>query len=514
MKPIRLLRSAMTVGFWTFMSRIFGLMREIMIMAMIGPGPVLDAFVAAFRLPNMFRRFFAEGALNAAFVPMFSKRLERNDAPNEFASEAFSGLAFVLLCLTTAAMIFMPALVYATAEGFAGTDRFEITVSYGRVMFPYILLISLAAILSGALNAAGHFAIAAAAPVLLNIMIVGALAIAWTLGLPIVDTLVWTVPFAGIAQFALVYWSAQRNGLKIVPPRPRWTPNMKLLVFTALPAAFANGIMQINLLVGQHVASAYEGAIGWLYAADRLYQLPLGVIGIAIGIVLLPDLSRRLTAQDDSGAKWAYSRASEFAMALTIPAAVALIVVSEPLVSVLYQRGETSGMDIQKIALVTAIYALGLPAFVMQKVITPLYFARGDTKTPTRFAVVGLLVNTVVAIGGSYYVDWYATAAAVAISAWLMLGLLAWGTRRLGPATQLDARYWGKLWRIVLSSLGMGAVLFYAAFQTQSWYYMPTWRYAALLGLIALGVLSYAALAQITGALRIKDLKTIAQRSR
>lgn len=513
MKPIRLLRSAMTVGFWTFMSRIFGLMREIMIMAMIGPGPLLDAFVAAFRLPNMFRRFFAEGALNAAFVPMFSKRLETNDAPNEFASEAFSGLAFVLLILTTLAMIGMPALVYATAEGFAGTERFDITVSYGRVMFPYILLISLAAILSGALNAAGHFAVAAAAPVLLNIMIVTALGVAWAMGLSIINTLVWTVPFAGIAQLALVYWSARRNGLRIVPERPRWSPNMKLLVYTALPAAFANGIMQINLLVGQQVASAYEGAIGWLYAADRLYQLPLGVIGIAIGIVLLPDLSRRLAAQDDSGARWAYSRASEFAMALTIPSAIALIVISEPMVSVLYQRGATGGLDVQRIALATAIYALGLPAFVMQKVLTPLYFARGDTKTPTRFAVVGLVANTAMAIGGSYYFDWYATAAAVSLSAWVMLGLLAYGVRSMGPAARLDGRYWGKLWRIVIASIGMGAVLFYAAFHTQSWYYIPTWRYGALLALISLGIVVYVVLAQITGALRIKDLKSIAKRT-
>ena len=191
-------------------------------------------------------------------------------------------------------MLFMPALVWATAEGFAGDERFDLTVAFGRIAFPYIFFISLAALFSGVLNATGRFAAAAAAPVLLNVMLIAAMAFAALNNGPVADALVWTIPFAGAAQLALVWIAAARAGFHIRTERPRWTPRDARLVRIAVPAALAGGVMQINLLVGQQVASNYDKAVSWLYAADRLYQLPLGVVGIAVGIVLLPDLSRRL----------------------------------------------------------------------------------------------------------------------------------------------------------------------------------------------------------------------------
>ncbi|MGB1209494.1 MAG: murein biosynthesis integral membrane protein MurJ, partial [Paracoccaceae bacterium] len=251
MKPIRLVRGVLTVGFWTLMSRILGVAREVLILAWIGPGPMMDAFVAAFRLPNMFRRFFAEGAFNAAFVPMFSKKLEAGDDPQGFASDALSGLALVLVALTGLALVFMPGLVWITAGGFAGDARFDLTVGFGRIVFPYTLLISLAALASGALNAAGHFAAAAAAPVFLNILVCLAMGAAWMMGGSVIHALVWTVPFAGVAQLALVWVAADRAGIRIRPRRPRLTPDMRKLVSVAVPAALAGGVMQINLLVGQ-----------------------------------------------------------------------------------------------------------------------------------------------------------------------------------------------------------------------------------------------------------------------
>ena len=292
MKPIRLTYGFLTVGFWTLISRVLGLLREIILFGVIGPGPVMDAFVAAFRLPNMFRRFFAEGAFNAAFVPMFSKKYQSGENPNRFASDALSGLALILLALTAVAMIFMPALVWATAGGFGGTERFDLAVGFGRIMFPYIFFISLAALFSGVLNAGGHFAAAAAAPVVLNILVIVALLAATMTGGQAVLYLVWSVPVAGVAQLALVWTAAGRAGLRLRIGRPRWTQDMRRLVGIAVPAALAGGVMQINLVVGQQVASGFDKAVGWLYGADRLYQLPLGVVGIAIGIVLLPDLSR------------------------------------------------------------------------------------------------------------------------------------------------------------------------------------------------------------------------------
>ncbi|MEM1345508.1 MAG: murein biosynthesis integral membrane protein MurJ, partial [Pseudomonadota bacterium] len=404
MKPIRLISGILTVGVWTMLSRILGFVRDVMISNILGPGILMDAYVAAFRLPNMFRRFFAEGAFNAAFVPMFSKRLEAGDNPLAFASLALSGLAFVLLILTGLAMVFMPALIFATAEGFVGDERFDITVEFGRITFPYILFISLAALLSGVLNASGRFAAAASAPVVLNVLLVGAMTLAFAVGGDVAKALIWTIPFAGMAQLALVWIAADRAGLRVRPVRPRWTPEMSRLVRVALPAALAGGVVQINLLVGQLVASNTEKAISWLYAADRLYQLPLGVVGIAVGIVLLPDLSRRLKARDDAGARDAYSRAGEIALALTLPCAAALVAIAVPLVSVLFERGAFDAADTQATALAVAIYGAGLPAFVLQKILQPVYFAREDTKRPFQYAVVAMVVNAIVAVGLAFVI--------------------------------------------------------------------------------------------------------------
>ncbi len=514
MKPIRLFASVLTVSFWTLMSRVLGLVREIVILAVIGPGPVMDAFVAAFRLPNMFRRFFAEGAFNAAFVPMYSKKVEGDEDHQKFARDAMNGLATVLLALTALAMIFMPAFVWAVAEGFAGDERFDLTVGYGRIVFPYIFFISLAALFSGVLNAKGHFAAAAAAPVLLNVLIILALIGAPLVGAQAITALIWAIPVAGIAQLALVWVAAGRAGVQLRPGRPRLTPDMKRLVVVAVPAALAGGVMQINLLVGQQVASNFDKAVGWLYAADRLYQLPLGVVGIAIGIVLLPDLSRRLKAGDDTGAREALSRAGELSLALTLPAAVALIVVPLPIVSVLFERGATGADDSAAIAVAVAIYGLGLPAFVLQKILQPLFFAREDTRTPFRFAVWSMIVNAVAAIGLAPVLGWIAPAIATTLAGWAMVWWLARGARRMGETARFDARFFARLWRILLASALMGAALYGAGLVMAEALTTGGWRYLALAGLVALGGVAYAVVGQILGAFRLSELKAMLRRGR
>ena len=340
MKPIRLVRGFLTVGGWTLASRILGFVRDAWIAAALGTGPVAQAFIVAFALPNMFRRFFAEGAFNMAFVPMFSKKLEGGGDAEGFARDAMAGLATVVLALTVLAQVFMPGLVWLMASGYAGDERFGLTVIFGRIAFPYILFISLAALASGVLNATGRFAAAAAAPVLLNVLFIGTLFLAPVVGWDIGTALIWTVPLAGVAQFALVWLAAARAGIRLIPRLPRLTPELKRLAIIAAPAMLAGGVVQVNLLIGRQVASYYDSAVAWLYNADRLYQLPLGVVAIAIGVVLLPDLSRRLKAGDDEGGRHSLSRALEFALMLTVPAAVALVVIPIPLVSVLFERGK------------------------------------------------------------------------------------------------------------------------------------------------------------------------------
>lgn len=512
MKPIRLVKGFLTVGVWTLASRILGLARDIMLGAYLGTGPVAEAFLMAFSLPNLFRRFFAEGAFNTAFVPLFAKRLETDDAPARFAREAFSGLASVLILVTLIAMLGMPWLVLAIASGFAGDARFDMTVVFGRIAFPYILFISLAALLSGVLNATGRFAAAAAAPVLLNICFIAAMlggsAMGWDMGL----VLAWTVPVAGVAQFALVWGAAARAGFPLIPQRPVWSPEMKHLAILALPALLANGVVQVNLLVGRQVASYTEGAVAWLYYADRIYQLPLGMVGIAIGIVLLPDLSRRLRAGDDDGGRNSFNRATEFALALTVPSAVALVVIALPIISVLFGRGAFGPDDVARTALALAVYGLGLPAFVLQKTLQPLYYAREDTRSPFRFAVLAMVVNAVVAIGLMPFIGFVAAALATTFAAWVMVAQLWWGSRAMGLAARADDRLRRRFWRIVAASIVMGAVLWLAHVMLVTALALPTWRYLALAVLVAVGAIAYFGTGFAIGAFHRTDFRSALRR--
>ena len=500
MKPIRLLRGFVTVGAWTLMSRVLGLVRDILIGAILGSSAVAEAFLMAFSLPNLFRRFFAEGAFNTAFVPMFSKRLEAKQDAEGFARDAFSSLAVLLLGFTILAMAAMPWLVWIMASGFWGDTRFDLTVLYGQIAFPYILFISLAALASGVLNAAGHFRAAAAAPVLLNAIFICALwagaQLEWDMGL----MLAWVVPFAGVAQLALVWVAAHRAGISLRPKWPRLTPELKQLAIIAAPAALAGGVVQINLLIGRNVASYFEGANAWLYYADRLYQLPLGVVGIAIGIVLLPDLSRKLQAGDSLGGQTALSRATEGAMALTLPCAVALCVIPIPLVSVLFERGAFTTADTYATAWAVAIYGLGLPAFVLQKVLQPLFFAREDTRRPFHYALVALVVNAVLTVGLAPIFGYLAAAIGTTVAAWAMLGCLWWGTRNMGDAARFDGHVVSRIWRIILSSLVMGAGVYGLGLWMQDILAMPGVRYVALAWLILCGIVMYAIATHLTGA--------------
>ncbi|MEL7115752.1 MAG: murein biosynthesis integral membrane protein MurJ [Pseudomonadota bacterium] len=512
MKPIRLMAGIFTVGVWTLASRVLGFVRDIMMVAFLGSGPVAEAFLVAFALPNMFRRFFAEGAFNMAFVPMFSKKLEADDDPQRFAQEAFSGLATVLVGFTLLALLVMPWLVVAMASGFIGDERFDLATLYGRIAFVYILFISLAALLSGLLNATGRFAAAAAAPVLLNVLFVAALILGdargWDLGL----TMAWTVPIAGVAQLALVWVAARRAGFTLGITWPRLSPDIKRLAIIAAPAALAGGVVQINLLVGRQVASFFDGAIVWLSVADRLYQLPLGVVGIAIGVVLLPTLARRLQAEDAEGGRDAFNRAAEISLALTLPAAVALIVIPVPLVSVLFERGAFDRADTLATALVLAIYAAGLPAFVLQKVLQPLFYAREDTRAPFRYALVAMVVNAVIAVGLAPVMGYTAAALATTLAAWAMVWLLWRGSRGMGEVVALDARFRSRLPRIVLSSVVMGVVLFAVAYLLGDLLYTARVRYIALGGLVTLGIATYFVAAHLSRALPLGEIRRTLRR--
>ncbi|MGA1209326.1 MAG: murein biosynthesis integral membrane protein MurJ [Gemmobacter sp.] len=507
-----MIRGFLTVGAWTFASRVIGFVRDVMMAATLGTGPVAEAFYAAFALPNMFRAFFAEGAFNTAFVPMFARRLQGGEDAGGFARDAFSGLAAILFALTLIANLVMPWLVLAMYSGFAGDQRFDLAVGFTRVTFVYLPLIALAALLAGVLNAAGRLAVPAAAPVLLNVVLIGAMVAADAMGWPVGQTLAWAVPVAGVVQFALVWWAAARAGFAIRPRWPRLSPEMRELAVVAAPAFLAAGVVQVNLLVGRQVASHYEGAVAWLYNADRLYQLPLAVVGIAVGVVLLPDLARRLRAGDEDGGRHSFSRAAEFALALTLPAAVALVVIALPLVSVLFERGRFGPADSAATAQALAVYGLGLPAFVLQKVLQPLYFARGDTRRPFRFALVAMVANAGLAVGLSPLIGFLAAAWGTTIASWLMVAQLWAGSRAMGLSAAPDARLRSRAPRIALAAAVMGGALWAAQGGLAEALATPGLRYGAMAALIGGGIAAYALAAQITGALRWSELRAALRR--
>ncbi|HSF63513.1 MAG TPA: murein biosynthesis integral membrane protein MurJ [Paracoccaceae bacterium] len=514
MKPIRLVRGFVTVGSWTLLSRVMGFARDILMAAYLGAGPVAEAFLVAFSLPNMFRRFFAEGAFNMAFIPMFAKRLEGGEDAQGFARDAWWAMLAILTLFTLLGMLAMPWLVLAMASGFAGDERYGLAVTFGTIAFPYILLISLTALLSGVLNAMGRFIATSAVPVLLNLVFVVAMLAADRAGWDMGTTLAWAVPVAGVVQLAATFVAARRAGLRLPFRRPRLTPELRRLAIIAAPALLAGGVVQVNLIVGRQVASFTEGAVAWLSYADRLYQLPLGVVGIAIGVVLLPDLSRRLRAGDEQGGRDSFNRGTEFALLLTLPAAVALVVIAQPLISVLFQRGAFDAADTANTALALAAYGAGLPAFVLQKVLQPLYYAREDTRRPFYFAVVSMIVNAAFAVGMMPVIGFLAAALATSVSAWIMVWQLWAGSRRMGAAAHFDDRFRTRLPRILLCSALMGAALWAGAQMLAGPLGTSGLRYLALLGLIGGAIVLYFGLCFALGALRPVELRAALRRPR
>lgn len=531
---MNLIKGAATVGGMTMISRVLGFVRDILIASFLGTGPVADAWVVAFRFPNLFRRFFAEGAFNSAFVPLYSKRLEGEGptAAKSFAEEAQAGLGSVLLIFTVVLIIFMPWAMLALAPGFlfgadesfslalaldriaSGEvpDKYELTVFFTRITAPYLFFVSLVALLSGILNSIGKFFLAAAAPVLLNVILIAALLFLTPLMPSPGHALVIGVFLAGAAQLAALIWGCSRAGVMPRPQVPLWTPRVKRLVYLGVPGIIAAGITQINIVIGTMIATLEAGAASLLYYADRIYQLPLGIIGVAMGVVLLPDLSRRLRAGDEAGALRSQNRALEMSMLLTIPAAVALAIIPLAIIIVLFEHGAFTRADSEGAALAVAAFAVGLPAFVMIKIFQPGFFARENTKTPMFYAAAQTAVNIVLSIVLFRAIGFVGIAIATTAGAWVNTLMLAAHLRREGYL-QFDDRLRGRLPRIVLASAGMGVGLWFA--QRLLLPYLDTTFWHGIIGLLVLvagGMAIYAGLALGFGAAKLADIETILKR--
>lgn len=423
---MKLIRSVATVSGLTGISRIFGLLREILMSHFLGAGSIADAFIVAFKFPNFFRRFFAEGAFNAAFVPEFAGTLAKNgkDQAYNLANQVFTWMTIFLSVFVILVVAFAPKVMCVIAPGFFKTpDRLHYAIQFTRITFPYILCISLAAIFSGILNSLDKYAAAAGAPIILNIAMI--------LSLFIMDTdrgfyLSTSVVIAGIIQMLWLHYILAKNGFLLKLQKPRLSKSLKRIMHLMLPGAIGAGVMQINIFVDMMLASTLStGSLAYLYYADRINQLPLSIFGVAIGTVLLPNLSKAIRNGESQKAYILQEKSLTLGLKLSIPSAVGLIVLSLPIIDVIYGHGSFTSIDIAMTAPTLSAFAVGLPAYVVSKVFTSCFFASQDTKTPLKIGVVTVLINFSLNIILINYFEHVGLALSTGISAWFQVILLA-----------------------------------------------------------------------------------------
>ena len=505
-----LLRSVATVGSYTLLSRLFGFLRDILTAAILGAGPVADAFFVAQRLPNLFRSLFAEGAFSAAFVPLFAGMMAEHgkERARLFAEEALAVLLPALLGFVLLGEIFMPVVMGVIAPGFAEDPaKFDLAVELARITFPYLLFIALVALQGGVLNSVDRFAAAAATPILLNLFLIAALLLMDQFGWSDGRALAWAITAAGFAQFLWLMSSCARAGLALRLPFPRLTPGVRRTLAVMAPGTIGAGVTQLNLLISTALASLLPGgSVSYLYYADRLNQLPLGVVGIAVGTAILPPLSRQVRLGHPADAVATQNRGIELALMLTFPAAVALAVLAKPILSVLFQRGAFNAADTQATAAALIAYSAGLPAFVLVRVLAPAFFARQDTATPVKVAIAAMASNLCLTLVLMQFLAHVGIALATTAAGWVnALSLLTLLIRH--GHFRFDERARRNLPRIGAAAVGMGGVLvLLRVCLAPALAALPLIRLGALAALVGAGLMSFAALALALGIADWRDL--------
>lgn len=506
-------KAVFTIGGWTILSRITGLVRDTLMARYLGAGLVADAFAVAFRFPNMFRALFAEGAFNAAFVPLFTGKLEGEgrEAARHFAEQVYAVLGVLVLGVVIVMEIAMPWAIYLLAPGFDDMPgKIEMAAEFSRITFPYLLFISMVSLQSGVLNALGRFAAAAGTPVLLNVTSVAVLlALAPYTPTP-GHAMSWGVFASGISQFLWLLFSMKKAGMSLRWVKPAFTPEVKTLLKRVVPGAVGAGVYQVNVVLNTVIASGVaQGAVSYLYYAERLNQLPLGIVGIAIGTALLPALSRQLRAGDTAAADESQNRAMELGLLLTLPAAFAFAVIAQPIIALLYEHGSFRAEDTVQVARTLTAFSLGLPAYVLIKVVTPSFFARHDTTTPVKAAMASMVVNVALNLLLMHALQQVGMALATAAAAWLNFGILVWRLKRLDHFT-MDARLKRRIVRIIGACVAMSAVLWGVQTALQ-----PLWAVSRLLVvvlLVLIGGAAYGAAAVLLRAIRPSELKGMLRR--
>ncbi|NBR31457.1 MAG: murein biosynthesis integral membrane protein MurJ [Sphingomonadaceae bacterium] len=508
-----------TIGGLTMVSRVLGFVREMVMARVLGANMYADAFLVAFRLPNTFRRFFGEGAFSAGFVPLFSQRYHGKggiDEARRFSEEVLAVFLPVLLIFTVIGQIAMPAMVWLLASGYAGDpEKFDLTVWLSRLTFPYLMLISLVSLYSGVLNSMHKFAAAAFAPALLNLAMLVALLLVRDGGAKSAQALAIAVVVGGIVQLALVLWSAHKAGVSLRVRRPRITPGVRQFFRVVIPATFAAGVYQVSILIDtQFVSYLAEGSMAHLNYADRLNQLPLGIIGTALGTAILPAISKYVDQGKADEAEKIQNQALELGMLLTLPAAIAFAAAGVPLVTALFRGGAFQPEDAIITGTTLGIIALGLPAYVLVKVFTPGFFAREDTKTPLRIAIWVLAANIALNFALVPFFGLYGLAAALALTAWLNCALLYLTLHKRGHLT-IAPDVANRVARQLLCALAMGVTLYGVNLLMGPMFNGTTFeRMVALSTLIGSGGVVYFGLGWMIGAVNREDVMILLRRRR
>lgn len=502
-----MLRNFLTVSFFISISRILGFIRDILIANYIGVSTLSDAFFSAFRLPNFFRRIFAEGAFNSAFVPIFVDKLHDKNERNEkqFAQNIFSWLFYSLFLFTIILQIFMPFAMKILFPGFfSDFEKSQLLINLSRITVFYLLFISLVSLFSGILNSLNKFAVPASSPIILNLTLIASIFVFHSITPNYAYALSWGVFCAGILQFLIIAFFSYRAGFFLYPKLPKLnppTPDVKKFFRKLLPGLVGANVMQINLMVDSIFASMIAGAMSYLYYADRINQLPLAMIGIAINVALLPNLARKIKDQDLIHAISIQNLAIEVGLFLVIPATLALTVISHPIISTLFERGAFKAEQSAIVAKALMFYSFGLPSYVLVKIMEPAFFARGDTKTPMKIAIVCLISNVIFNyIFYTFKLDFIGIILASVLSSYLNLSMLFYLLIKK-KFFYFSNDFLKKILRIILPAISMAVSLKTVElfFRTNNYFN----KIGQLIFMISVGLMIYFIVSYFTKSLKI-----------
>ncbi len=506
---MNLIKSTGTFGFYTIISRILGYLRDILIAIFLGTNFIADAFFVAFRIPNTFRRLFAEGTFNAAFVPSYTSELIKGKSKSKkFSDQIFNLLFLGLLFLVLIIEIFMPFFVSLIAPGFVeDIEKIELATSLTRITFPFLMFICIASFFSAILNSHNRFAAASAAPIILNIILIGILFFGKLLGDQIVYYLAYGVSIAGFLQLIFLYFFVKKFYSFKLNFNIKFTKPVKVFFKKLLPSIFSSGVTQINILVGTIIASFEASAVSYLYYADRIYQINLAIAGIAIGVVVLPKLSKYVHSNKKKKILFIQNKALELSMFLSIPATIALMISSKEIVSALFGYGSFSEESVINSAKALYFFAIGLPAFALIKVFSSFFFANHDTKTPFYISLVSVVLNIYISLYYFENIGFIIIPIATSISSWfnsIVLFLFLKRKKLFG----FNEIFFIKFLKIIFSSILMGLIFsYFISFFENKLIYDYNLKLFYLLLSVLLGLMFYLIISFFINAFNFKDLK-------